>query len=291
MDPAGVETLKDDIQAALRGEDRIWVITSNQPPGTFGLEADVLVALEAPRPNRAALMAVSDLVSDRFAAQPVEIGDVLQLDNLQVRRGRFATYTQPVTLQAPPGTVTWLEGVNASGKTTVFEHLAGLVRQGAWRGRRIRGTVEGHLYSNRMPAAPVETVRMAFQNPQRGFVHQTVLEDLGHRRSLCGAEATGLDTARAAVIETGLGSLDRSILEFSFGELKFLQLLLLPDTAEVVLVDEPFLGIAEGAWDLMDRALTGIAESGRIVIASAQPRMPQLVGRRVYTMGTVEEVH
>ena len=116
-------------------------------------------------------------------------------------------------------------------------------------------------------------MRLILQNPYSSFICRTVKEDLLSPNSpmeIVRSHELEFSNTFWEKIKENWGNLNRSSFTFSFGQLKFLQLMLIPTTVEVAIFDEPLLGLDPCLHSTMLAALTAIAESGRIVIAATE---------------------
>lgn len=246
--------------------DSIWVITSHDTPEHIGLKADITVELIPPERGLESFQAIAGEFTKRFFQAAPSAPEAIQIDELTIERGKPRKRVCSLDhFQACPGEVTVLAGPNGSGKSTVSQVIAGLLASSLlWRVRIRAARVSGLQFGR--PGAK----RMLLQNPLQSFLFPTVNRDLEHVLDLYSSDGA-VEGSFLSCIEAALGRLDRDPATFSFGQLRFLQFLLLPPTCTTLVTDEPFLGLHPSVHPLMDGMLRTVAESGRTVIFTSQP--------------------
>ncbi|MFW6002178.1 MAG: ATP-binding cassette domain-containing protein, partial [archaeon] len=152
----------------------------------------------------------------------------------------------------------WFEGENGAGKTTLMLFLAGLISNSRLKSIKINGNIIGGIYDGWNIKAPNNKVRVLLQNPYKSFLHNYVLEDIP-------------DVPKSILkILSNWGNIARTPYSFSFGQLKILQFLLIPTKTDVILFDEPLLGLHPNLYSLVIDSLNKIVDSGRNVIACSE---------------------
>ncbi len=247
----------------------IWIITSHEPPNRFDLKPDIIRHLNLPPIKKHVFRNISEIIQNRFAKNPIDVQKNVGINNLQIERKKpQESRVELPYFIAEPKSLTWLEGLNGSGKSSIVQNLAGLLTSSKILKISVCGKVEGDAGK-----APNDYVRLLLQDPYKSFIYRTVKEDiLSPNLPMEIREKNKLDFSRAfwKNLEINWGNLNRKPSTFSFGQLRFLQLLLIPFTAEVVIFDEPLLGIHPSLHSTILSALISIADSGRIVIATSQ---------------------
>lgn len=152
----------------------------------------------------------------------------------------------------------WVEGENGAGKTTLLMFLAGLISNNRFKNIKIHGNISGGIYDGWNIKAPNDKVRVLLQNPYKSFLHNYVLEDIP-------------DVPKSILkILSNWGNIERNPYSFSFGQLKILQFLFIPTKADIILFDEPLLGLHPNLYSLVINSLMKIVDSGRYVIACSE---------------------
>jgi ABC-type multidrug transport system ATPase subunit len=253
--------------------ESIWVITSHLSASTFGLTPELVIDL---RPKPVALSGfdtVAELATERFASDPASWPEAVQVEDFLVQRRHAKRPVELRQFSAAPRSITWVEGENGSGKSTFTHVLAGLLGSSRLRGVDVSGILRGGPYEPHPPRAPTDAIRLALQNPYASFVCKTVRQDLdspGCPSCLSTSADSELPVSFCQKLSEAWGPISRKRSAFSFGQLKFLQLLLFPLTVEVAIFDEPLLGLDPQFHPYMLSVLGKIAESGRVVICTSE---------------------
>ena len=268
--------------------ESIWVITSHEPPENFDLNPAITIELPLRATSRQTFEIVAQVAVERFNNNRVEKPEAVQCKDLMIERHRpQESRVELRELCVEPKKVTWLQGDNGTGKSTIGQALAGLLSTSRIWKITVAGNVEGGPYDLEIPKAPNDKVRMTLQNPSKSFIYQTVKEDLCKPHSP-GETESDLTSDFWDKLNSGWGRVDRRPSTFSFGQLRFLQLLLIPNTVEVVIVDEPLLGIHPSLHSIMLSTLASIAKSGRVVIATCQSGLIDSSTNIVYTLASTK---
>lgn len=270
--------------------ESIWVVTSHESPTKFNIKPDVIIKLKPKQYTLLPFQAIAQVVGQRFTTHPLDERETIEVRDLMVERRRYkGSRIELRDFCAKPGVVTWLVGDNGSGKSTVAQVLAGLLANSRIRKVTVAGNARGGIYDRGFPKAPSDKVRLALQDPFKSFVCRTVEEDLRNPDLLTGISTSPVsDIARHfwQELSQGWGRIDRRPYTFSFGQLRFLQLLLIPRSVEVVIIDEPLLGVHPSLHSTMISTLLSIAESGRIVIATCELDVIDSTKNVKYTMAS-----
>ena len=202
-----------------------------------------------------------------------------------------------VSLDAAPGEVVGIVGVNASGKSTLLHLLAGLYVPG--EGRVRIGDAESSPDADADPDAVRRKTALVLQDADVQIIGSTVEEDL----------FLGLDKQRAVVRDTAVALakrfcldavLDKPVHTISHGQRRKLCLATaLLRSPEVLLLDEPFCGLDYPAILEMRDILQENAASGLTQIVATHDIEPLadiadkwvvLSKGRVVASGTAEDV-
>jgi energy-coupling factor transporter ATP-binding protein EcfA2 len=254
------------IRKLAQSSDSIWVITSHHTPEEVGLQADIIIDLAVPERSIETFTTIAGEFKRRFFEPAQCAPEAIQIEGLSVERGKPRKEVCKLShFRARPGEVTVLAGPNGSGKSTVSQVVAGLLASSVlWRIRIRAADVSGLQFGQ--PGAK----RMLLQNPLQSFLFPRVNRDLEHMFNLYSSDGD-IKGSYLSCIEAMFGGLDREPATFSFGQLRFLQFLLLPPTCTTLVADEPFLGLHPSVHTIMDEMLRTVSESGRIVIFTSQP--------------------
>lgn len=169
----------------------------------------------------------------------------LVVESLDVRHGATALVSG-LTWSHGPGRVAWLSGPNGSGKSSLMRVLAGLSPAAA-------GTVV------RQPVG-----RIGYFHPEMGLPREARARTFVELTRRLASAPHPLEPDRA-VGRKHAGSL-------STGEAKRLLLgPVLARGADFLLLDEPYEHLSEGAREELTAALTGLALTRVVVVATNQP--------------------
>ena len=257
--------------------ESIWVITSHEPPEKFNINPNKILKLPMKPIAEHTFEIIAQAATQRFTDNPIEQQEKedVHVSDLMVEYQRPQGSRLALRyLQVKPGTVTCLEGENGSGKSTIAQVLSGLLATSRMRTITVAGNIQGGPYRNGILKAPNDKIRVALQDPFRSFVCQTIEDDLyspDSPRYTRGNARSFLSQSFWQQLNEGWGRTDRLPFTFSFGQLKFLQLLLIPSTVYIVIMDEPLLGLHPSLHSIMLSTLASIATSGRIVIVMCEP--------------------
>lgn len=295
LDPRQQEIVSTAIIEFSKQHESIWVITSHESPERFGIEPTAGHIKLKTRPVSVETFGIiTKTVDEHFSSDPIELKPV-EVKGLVIKSRKTKEFQIELRhFCAEPKTVTWLEGDNGSGKTTVALVLAGLLStsrldKALHKGVDLIYNCVSGLYNSGFRKAPSDEVRMLLQDPYKSFVCRTVKEDLQNPNSPIGMNREShlnLPESFWEQIEKSWGRANRVAFTFSFGQLRFLQLLLIPITSEVVIVDEPLLGIHPSLHSTMLSALDSIAKSGRVVICTCESGVIDPTNNIVYTLAS-----
>ncbi len=262
--------------------DLVLALDAAGRPIDAGAPAAVL-ARSRPRLAREGIwLPAADTVEPSNAAQPAgrRHTAVPGREIVALRRARFgyergAPVVRDADFSIAAGERVALVGPNGSGKSTLLRLMAGLLRPSAGSVR-----LDGHDPSRLRPAALADLCGYVFQDPELGFIADTV-----------GAEvAAGLapsDAQRAAALLEQLGLPvsrfgDRSPYQLSGGEQRRLSVAAaLARRPPVLVLDEPTFGQDRRGWEAMAAIVDELVDDGTAVIAATHdPSFAERVANR-----------
>lgn len=279
LDERYQKVLAGVIQHYMARHKSIWVISSHELPSKFGFKPDMFIDLPQDENTINTYSEIKNAVLKRFRNSTL-INDVdsIELHSLNIRIKQRAGPVSLIYLYAAPGEVTWIQGCNGSGKTTIVQLLAGLSLKTSFKCE-----IRNGYFKKGFMKAPNKTVKLALQNPYESFIHSTVRDDL--ERPLSPHDCcTDLDPSFFDILNKGWHNIDNIPSTFSFGQLRFLQFLLVPTDAQVIIFDEPLFGISPSLKCHIIECLASIANSGRIVISTCQVGEVNPTENCVYTL-------
>ena len=196
-------------------------------------------------------------------AAPVGV-ETLRLDGVTVRFGGL-TALSDISLATTPGEFVGLIGPNGSGKTTMLNVIAGLVRPSA--GRLSIGSVDCRRLSvhRRVHLGLARTFQRAMLFPELTVgEHLTLAAEVRHLWRRPGATVVADDAFDVAELVTGppwrLG-LRQPIGRLSLGGLRMLELAMaLVGRPTVILLDEPLSGLDQGERSAIGEVLLAVRE-------------------------------
>jgi branched-chain amino acid transport system ATP-binding protein len=202
---------------------------------------------------------MSDALAVREPAVPVPVEPLLNVEDLEVAYGDFQVIWG-VSLQVMPGEVVCLLGPNGSGKSTVFNAVSGLVKSKAGRIRFRGARVDGRPTHEIVRAGLSQVLER-----RRVFPYLTVRQNLwlgGYRPAARAGRAQALEEVYALFprLRERHHQLAHSL---SGGEQQMLALGRgLMSQPKLLLVDEPFLGLAPRVVEEMKAIFRRIHASG-----------------------------
>lgn len=258
----------------------IFIITSNVDSGVFGLTPDLLINLSYPKEEEIPFNIIAEKVKDIFSDTISPISE-LKIEGLSIKRkDKTAKSIINVSqLYLYPGIVNWIVGDNGSGKTTLLEVLSGAIYSSRFFGAKISGKLNGTQINKAISKAPNDEIRLLQQSPYDNFVYKTVLGDLDNYGLF---QKNPNISSLVSDLSKYWNSLARKANAFSFGQLKYLQFLLLPSSAKVIFIDEPLLGVNPIFHKLTLETLEAIAKTGRMVIASIESKLMKKEDQKNY---------
>lgn len=276
MDPKWKKTIIKLIHYSLSNHNTKWVITSHYDPVGELAEHCSVYNLASNIPSKHFFTQISNCVKSRMNNFPISINDHINIKNLKISRKRPYKFTQHyLNITIPPKSITYIQGENGSGKSTLMKYISGLSKNGVLKSYKWQGTIEGYPFINNNVRAPNGDIRILLQNPYDSFVSKNVYNDLLY------IESPGVRNEYdiysdivdlVQVLEELVGPLQRPSISFSFGQLRFLQLLLIPPSVSVVIFDEPFLGMHDNLHKPTYEIIKSIADSGRAVVITSEPK-------------------
>ena len=276
LDPTKQEIIKKVLSEFPISHDSIWIVTCHESPEKYGLKPNKVINLEhRQQASLETFSSIAQIVIKRFGNNKINTINPIEIKDLKITRkknNKQFIISLPF-LYAKPKTVTWLDGNNGEGKSSVALFLSGLLANSNINKVIIEGEMKGGPFNGKIPKAPNKKIRLVLQSPYKSFLHNTLERDLLSPTSpleTIGSDRLNLSVDFREKIEKGWGGTNRRALAFSFGQLRFLQLLLIPTTVEVLIIDEPLLGIHPDLHETLLSVLNSIAESGRIVICTCE---------------------
>ena len=190
----------------------------------------------------------------------------LELKNVWFRYGRdLPDVLRGTSLQVYTGEIYAVLGGNGTGKTTMLNVLAGLVRAYRGRveiaGRPIRSYGGNSLYRGTLALLP--------QNPQTVFIRDTVRADLAEIPEVQGVPKPAREEKLCAIAEKlSVGHLlDRNPFDLSGGEVqKCAMAKVLLTEPKILLLDEPTKGIDAGSKLVLMELLARLRADGMTVL-------------------------
>jgi len=251
----------------MKNTNSIWIITSHNSPETYNLKANTIIKLPDRKEQYDKFEFIANTVKSNLNVHyvPKTKQRTLHIQDLEIdRHGAFRSIIEIHSFHSEPGVVTCLTGKNGSGKSTIALVLAGLLNSSRILKRNISGNIIWDYNNDGQLKAPTDKVRLNFQDPHRSYVCPTVDNDI--RKPLLCMNVASYDN----MLDNGSlniwGSINRSPYAFSFGQLRFLQLLLIPHTALMTIFDEPLLGLDPRLQPIMLSTIEAVAQTGRNVV-------------------------
>lgn len=275
LDKGHRETLAVLLMELSQSAEWIWVVTSHESPSSFGIDLDAPRIVELPDPvGTPELFSLAVEHAEGLHSESLVDNDCnpLKVEYLTLHWAR--PHDRVVHLRdfsAAPGKVTWIEGANGAGKSSLLLALSGILRSSGLRGV----TVAREMSCSENPTAGArdgDRCRLLMQSPYRSYAYSTIEEDLAHvtrqSHTLERGDASGCE--KLAELEPSLGDLDRPARQLSFGQLRALQTFLVPSDCRFLFFDEPLLGLHPACRKRMLDALQALASGNRIVICSTE---------------------
>ncbi|WP_409273077.1 energy-coupling factor ABC transporter ATP-binding protein [Neobacillus sp. SCS-31] len=161
-----------------------------------------------------------------------------------------------VTFEIPSGTYLAIIGHTGSGKSTVLQHLNGLLQPTSGRVNIGDRTIQAGKKEKNLKAVR-QKVGIVFQFPEHQLFEETVEKDICFGPMNFGvSEAEAKERARVAISQVGLGEeiLQRSPFDLSGGQMRRVAIAgVLAMQPEVIVLDEPTAGLdPRGRKEIMD---------------------------------------
>ena len=193
---------------------------------------------------------------------------LLALEAVDHRYPDGSTGLQACSLALHPGRRYALLGANGAGKTTVLQHLNGLLRPGAGQ-LRIDG--QAFDYSRAGLTALRRRVGLVFQNPDRQLFSAVVEEDVSFGPLNLGLHADEVRVRVSSALEA-VGLRDharRPVHQLSFGQKKRVCIAgVLAMQPDVLLLDEPMAGLDAAMQVELAALLDRLAARGVTILLS-----------------------
>lgn len=160
------------------------------------------------------------------------------------------------------GKIVSIIGQNGSGKTTFVKHLNGLYRP-------TKGTVryKGVETADKSVAQISRDIILVFQNPEHMLFEESVYKELTFCARAQGVDFSENDAMKVLEQYGLLEDKDELPLNLSMGKKHLLTILsVLFSSAEVVILDEPTLGMDLNIKNQLEGIIKRLAESGKTVI-------------------------
>ncbi len=238
--PSDLERLGLDLPYAGRLANELRRVLPGLPREIL-TTADLLAAL----PNYHGTLRLDPSAEPRPAALSAILMDVQHLDHTYLRDTPLAQPAlQDVAFQAAPQQAHGLIGATGTGKSTLLQHLNGLLLPQA-------GQVKIGPFDMNDPQTDLRAVRryagLVFQNPEFQLFEQYVGDEIAYAPRLKGETDTLRQTVQAAMQAVGLDFetfKDRLTFTLSGGERRKVALAsILAMRPEILLLDEPTAGL------------------------------------------------
>ena len=206
---------------------------------------------------------------------------MIRFENVSITYpGQSRPVLKDVNLEIPEGELVLVVGRTGSGKSTLLQAINGLVPHftgGTMQGRVL---VNGRSTSEHPPRELADIVGVVPQDPMRGFVADTVEEELAY-----GMECLGLapDIMRRRVEETldllGLADLrHRALRSLSGGQRQRVAIgAVLTAHPRVLVLDEPTSALDPGAAEDVLAALQRLVHDLGVTVVMAEHRLERVV--------------
>lgn len=268
LDKHWSQKVVDEIKRLTEEYKPIWVLTSNVDPSEYGLIPNIEIELNISESRSRAFELIKDKIVESFKSNILK-GDIeVEIEDLLIRRTKPREITIRLnSFEAGLGKKTYIIGNNGSGKSTISEMLSGLLFTSKTKGIELSYNLFGNLFEDKISKAPNDITFQVFQNPYRAFLFTDVEQDL--------LQPNLSDLSRKYyyesfdLLEKGWGSFKRKPITFSFGQLKFLGLLLTPLDRKIIIFDEPKQGLHPSLHVYIDEIIESISRSGRLVVITS----------------------
>ncbi|WP_053364794.1 energy-coupling factor ABC transporter ATP-binding protein [Bacillus sp. FJAT-27245] len=208
-----------------------------------------------------------------------------------------------VTLDIPSGTYLAIIGHTGSGKSTVLQHLNGLLQPTSGRVTIGDRTIQGGKKEKNLKAVR-QKVGIVFQFPEHQLFEETVDKDICFGPMNFGvSEDEAKERARIAISQVGLGEeiLQKSPFDLSGGQMRRVAIAgVLAMEPEVIVLDEPTAGLdPRGRKEIMDMFYRLHQERGQSTVlvthsmedaARYADKIAILHNGRTVKIGTPEEI-
>ncbi len=194
--------------------------------------------------------------------------------------GRTTATLREVDLEVAEGELCLVVGPTGSGKSTLLGAVSGLVPHftgGTLSGRVL---VDGRDTRNHRPRDLADVVGVVQQDPARGFVAETVEEELAYAMEQLGLPVEAMRTRMEEVLDLlGLVPLRRrAVRDLSGGEQQRVAIgAVLTAHPRVLVLDEPTSALDPAAADDVLAALTRLVHDHGLTVLLAEHRLERVV--------------
>ncbi len=233
-----------------------------------------------------------------YSREPIiEVTDLSHTYN--IKRPDEIDAVEDITFQVWPGEFLGIAGHTGSGKSTLIQHLNGLIRpqEGSIRVRDL------NVAENRDIQELRRHVGMVFQYPEQQLFAETIYDDVAYGPKRLGlSDEEVRDNCLEALQLVGLDNvdLDRSPFELSGGQMRRVAIAgILAMKPEILILDEPAAGLDPQGREEIFQTILGLQQKGVTIIfvshsmddlARLADRIMILREGRLARIGTVSEI-
>ena len=205
----------------------------------------------------------------------------LEVKNVYFRYAKNSPVVlKDISFQIVRNSLTVIAGPNGSGKTTLMKHLNGLIST-----QRGEISVQGFIITPKTKKEIQKVVGVVFQNPDEQIFYPRVGEDVAFGpRNMKLTNDEIKNRVDQALEEVGITELkDRVTFNLSFGEKKKVAFAgMLAMKPEIVILDEPTIGIDPWMKPKMIEIITSFKENHTVIVISHDFEMMKSADRILY---------